>query len=234
MIGCNLSRFCLMIGEKPVDHPLKAVQILQQKFGRKMKPVEVPAEPRSATRTSSKAIRSTSACFRRSGCGRSTAACISAPATPSSPRSGDRPRQRRHLPDDDQGSARDRRLHLARQGRDHRPRQIVEDGQADADRRGLRHRSAAVPGRRDQPAEDRERVRILLRHQRLADRAVHLGPHRAAAAGARRDHPGRPSSIRTRPSPKARSASSPAITAGPPARRPTCASSACAIATIRR
>ena len=41
MIGCNLSRFCLMIGEEPVDHPLKAVQLLQQKFGRKMKPVEV-------------------------------------------------------------------------------------------------------------------------------------------------------------------------------------------------
>src|SRR6516162_5014236 len=43
MIGCNLSRFCLMIGEEPVDHPLKAVQLLQAKFGRKMKPVEVPA-----------------------------------------------------------------------------------------------------------------------------------------------------------------------------------------------
>src|SRR3979409_893674 len=43
MIGCNLSRFCLMIGEQPVDHPLKAVQALQQKFGRKIKPVEVPA-----------------------------------------------------------------------------------------------------------------------------------------------------------------------------------------------
>jgi 4-hydroxy-3-polyprenylbenzoate decarboxylase len=43
MIGCNLSRFCLMIGEDPVDHPLKAVQLLQAKFGRKMKPVEVPA-----------------------------------------------------------------------------------------------------------------------------------------------------------------------------------------------
>src|SRR3989304_4944499 len=43
MIGCNLSRFCLMIGEKPVDHPLKAVQILQQKLGRKMPPREVPA-----------------------------------------------------------------------------------------------------------------------------------------------------------------------------------------------
>ena len=44
MIGCNLSRFCLMIGEQPVDHPLKAVQILQQKLGRKMPPKEVPAD----------------------------------------------------------------------------------------------------------------------------------------------------------------------------------------------
>jgi UbiD family decarboxylase len=43
MIGCNLSRFCLMIGEEPVDHPLKAVQLLQAKLGRKMKPIEVPA-----------------------------------------------------------------------------------------------------------------------------------------------------------------------------------------------
>jgi UbiD family decarboxylase len=44
MIGCNLSRFCLMIGEEPVEHPLKAVQLLQQKFGRKMAPVEVSAD----------------------------------------------------------------------------------------------------------------------------------------------------------------------------------------------
>src|SRR6201991_2543871 len=43
MIGCNLSRFCLMIGEAPVDHPLKAVQALQRKLGRKMPPKEVPA-----------------------------------------------------------------------------------------------------------------------------------------------------------------------------------------------
>ncbi|MFL6929971.1 MAG: UbiD family decarboxylase, partial [Xanthobacteraceae bacterium] len=42
MIGCNLSRFCLMIGENPVDHPLQAVQILQQKLGRKMAPKDVP------------------------------------------------------------------------------------------------------------------------------------------------------------------------------------------------
>ena len=82
MIGCNLSRFCLMIGEAPVDHPLKAVQALQKKLGRKMPPKEVPAATaRSATRTSSRATRSTSACSRRSGCGRSTAASISAPAT---------------------------------------------------------------------------------------------------------------------------------------------------------
>src|ERR1700691_4515702 len=44
MIGCNLSRFCLMIGEEPVDHPLKAVQALQKKMGRTMKPKEVSAE----------------------------------------------------------------------------------------------------------------------------------------------------------------------------------------------
>jgi 4-hydroxy-3-polyprenylbenzoate decarboxylase len=43
MIGCNLSRFCLMIGEEPVDHPLKAVQALQKKLGRKMPPKEVAA-----------------------------------------------------------------------------------------------------------------------------------------------------------------------------------------------
>src|SRR5262245_2202841 len=43
MIGCNLSRFCLMIGEQPVKHPLEAVQILQRKLGRKMPPREVPA-----------------------------------------------------------------------------------------------------------------------------------------------------------------------------------------------
>ncbi len=41
MIGCNLSRFCLMIGEEPVEHPLQAVQILQQKLGNKIPPVEV-------------------------------------------------------------------------------------------------------------------------------------------------------------------------------------------------
>jgi UbiD family decarboxylase len=44
MIGCNLSRFCTMIGEEPMDHPLKAVQALQRKMGRKMSPQEVAPE----------------------------------------------------------------------------------------------------------------------------------------------------------------------------------------------
>src|SRR6202047_2254712 len=44
MIGCNLSRFCVTIGESLVDHPLKAVQNLQRKLGRKMPPKEVVPE----------------------------------------------------------------------------------------------------------------------------------------------------------------------------------------------
>src|SRR3970040_500160 len=44
MIGCNLSRFCLMIGVDPVEHPLAAVRALQQKLGRKMAPVQVAPE----------------------------------------------------------------------------------------------------------------------------------------------------------------------------------------------
>lgn len=43
VIGCNLSRFCLMIGEDPVDHPLKAVRALQKKMGKKLPPKEVAA-----------------------------------------------------------------------------------------------------------------------------------------------------------------------------------------------
>src|ERR1700739_4625760 len=44
MIGCHLSRFCLMIGEAPVAHPLEAVRTLQRKLGRKLPPREVPGE----------------------------------------------------------------------------------------------------------------------------------------------------------------------------------------------
>src|ERR1700748_1604209 len=42
MVGCNLSRLCLIIGEKPVEHPLEAVALLQRKMGRKMAPRQVP------------------------------------------------------------------------------------------------------------------------------------------------------------------------------------------------
>src|SRR5262249_40307279 len=44
MVGCNLSRFCLMIGEQPMDRPLEAVQKPQQKIGRKRPPKEVSAD----------------------------------------------------------------------------------------------------------------------------------------------------------------------------------------------
>jgi UbiD family decarboxylase len=44
MIGCNLSRFCLAMGEEPVEHPLEAVQILKRKMHLKQPPREVPAD----------------------------------------------------------------------------------------------------------------------------------------------------------------------------------------------
>ncbi len=43
MIGCNLSRLCLAMGEKPLAHPLEAVQVLKTKMGRKMPPKTVSA-----------------------------------------------------------------------------------------------------------------------------------------------------------------------------------------------
>ena len=146
---------------------------------------------------------------------------------------GDRPHQCRHLSHDDQRAARDRRLYLARQGRHARPREVVEAGQADADRRGLRHRSAVVPGRGDELSENRKRIRILRRHQRRADRVVQERRHRPAAAGAAPRSSSKVSSIRTKRLPKARSASSPAITDGRAAPRLTCASRKSASATIR-
>ena len=83
MIGCNLSRFCLMIGEEPVDHPLKAVQILQKKLGRKMPPKEVAGRHRDLQPEHRRGRRDRHPhVSRRSACGRSTAANISAPATP--------------------------------------------------------------------------------------------------------------------------------------------------------
>src|SRR5262249_33205617 len=44
MSGCNLSRCCFMSGEQLVDHPLNAVQILQQRLGRKRPAKEIPAD----------------------------------------------------------------------------------------------------------------------------------------------------------------------------------------------
>ena len=235
MIGCNLSRFCLMIGEEPVDHPLKAVQVLQQKMGRKMTPKEVPAETAICNQNIVDGDEIDIRKFPAQRMWPLDGGHVSRHRRRGGDQGpGDRPHQRRHLPHDDQGAARDRRLHLARQGRHARPREVVEDGQADADRGRLRHRSAAVSGRGDELSEDRERIRLLWRHQRRADRAVHAATSPGCRCRRAPRSSSRASSIRTRPSPKARSANSPAITAGRPARRPTCASRKSAIATIRR
>ena len=83
--------------------------------------------------------------------------------------SGNRPHQCRHLWHDDQRAARDRRLYLAGQGRDVDREKWWKMGKP-MDRRRLRHRSPIVPGCGDKLSENRKRVRILWRHQRLADR----------------------------------------------------------------
>ena len=45
IIGCNLSRFCMTMGEATVSHPLDAVQMLKQKMHHKQPPKEVsPAD----------------------------------------------------------------------------------------------------------------------------------------------------------------------------------------------
>src|SRR6202047_2101677 len=43
MIGCNLSRLCVAMGEKPLSHTLEAGQVLKTKMGRKMPPKTVSA-----------------------------------------------------------------------------------------------------------------------------------------------------------------------------------------------
>ena len=146
---------------------------------------------------------------------------------------GDRARQRRHLPDDDQGPARDRRLHLARQGR-----------RRDRDKWWKMGKPAPIAaaygidpllflvGATSLPKTECEYEYYSGSRARRSS----CSPPTSPACRFRRmpRSSSRAISIRTRPSPKARSASSPAITAGPAARRPTCASSGCAIATIRR
>ena len=44
MVGCNLDRFCLAIGEEPLAHPLEAAQVLKEKMDRKTDPKEIPPE----------------------------------------------------------------------------------------------------------------------------------------------------------------------------------------------
>ena len=225
----------MTIGVDPVDHPLKAVKLLQEKFGRKMAPVEVPRRQAVSSQNIVEGDKIDIRMFPAQrmwpldgGMYLGTADAVIT-MDPETSRvnvgtyrmmiKGPREIGVYTSPGKDAGA---------------RPRQVVEDGQARADRSSLRHRPAAVPGWRDEPAEDRERVRILFRHQGLADRAVHLATSPACRCRRMPRSSSKAISIPTRPSPKARSASSPAITDGRAAPRPTCASSVCATATIRR
>ncbi len=193
MIGCNLSRFCLMIGEEPVDHPLKAVQALQRKMGRKMAPQGgaggnrdlQPEHRRPATTIDIRKFPAQRMWPLDGGLylGTGDAVVTQCPET---------------------GRINVGTYRMMIKG----PREIGvytspgKDATLDREKwwkmgkpmpiaACLRHRSAAVSGRGDELSEDRERIRVLRRHQRRADRAVQERRHRPAAAGARRDHPRR-------------------------------------------
>ena len=236
MIGCNLSRFCLMIGEEPVDHPLKAVQLLQKKFGRKMAPVEVPG---SQARVCSQNIVEGDKIDIRMF-----------PAQRMWPLDGGM-----YLGTDDAVITKDPetgRINVGTYrmmikgpreigvytspGKDatQRPREVVEDGQADADR-GVPTASTRCCSWSARRACRRPSASTNTTPASRARRSS-CSPPTSPACRCRRmpRSSSRAISIRTRPSPKARSASSPAITGGRAARRPTCASSGCATATIRR
>ena len=194
MIGCNLSRFCLMIGEEPVDHPLKAVQLLQKKLGRKMAPVEVPAESAICNQNIVEGDKIDIRMFPAQrmwpldgGMYLGTADSVIT-KDPDTGRvnvgtyrmmiKGPREIGVYTSPGKDAGTDRDKWWKMGK------PTPIAAAYGIDP----LLFLVGAI-----EPAEDRKRVRILFRHQGLADRAVHLRPHRPAAAGARRDHHRRPS-----------------------------------------
>src|SRR6202007_2486 len=150
------SRFCLMIGEEPMDHPLKAVQALQKKMGRTMKPKEVAAETPICNQnvvTGDKIdIRQFPAqrMWPLDGglyLGTGDAVVTQCPETGRINVGTYRMmiKGTRGI-----GVHTARCLTPARKGRHARPREVVEDGKADADRRGLRHRSAAVSGGGDE------------------------------------------------------------------------------------
>ena len=235
MIGCNLSRFCLMIGEEPVDHPLKAVQLLQKKLGRKMAPVEVPAERAICNQNIVEGDEIDIRMF---------------PAQRMWPLDGGMylgTADAVITKDPDTGRINVGTYRMMIKG----PREIGlytspgKDATTDREKwwkMGKPMPIAACYGIDPllflvggvEPAEDRKRIRVLFRASRA--RRSSCSPPTSPACRCRRmpRSSWRAISIRTRPSPKVRSASSPAITAGRAARRPTCASSGCATATTRR
>jgi UbiD family decarboxylase len=194
MIGCNLSRFCLMIGEEPVDHPLKAVKLLQNKFGRKMAPVEVSPERAVSNQN---IVEGESIDIRQFAAqrmwpldgglylGTNDAVITKDPET---------------------GRVNVGTYRMMIKG----PREIGvytspgKDAGADRDKWWKMGKPAPIAaaygidpllflvGATSLPKTESE-YELLLRHQGRADRAIHFRPDRPAAAGARRDDSRRPS-----------------------------------------
>jgi 3-polyprenyl-4-hydroxybenzoate decarboxylase len=75
-----------MIGEEPVDHPLKAVQFLQKKFGHKMAPVEVSADRAISSQNVVEGDKIDIRQFPAQRMWPLDGGSISAPMTPSSPK----------------------------------------------------------------------------------------------------------------------------------------------------
>ena len=184
MVGCNLSRFCLMIGEHPVDHPLKAVQILQQKLGRKMPPKEVSADQAICNQNIVEGDDIDIRIF---------------PAQRMWPLDGGL-----YLGTGDAVVTKDPETGRINVGTYRMmikgPREVGvytspgKDATIDREKWWKMGKPmpiaaaygidpAAVPGRCHEPAEDRMRIRLLFRDQRRTDRGLHQRPHRIAAAG---------------------------------------------------
>ena len=236
MIGCNLSRFCLMIGEQPVDHPLKAVQAPAAE-ARAQDAADRGAGRAGDLQPEHRRRRQDRhpACFRRSACGRSTAGMYLG--------TGDAVITK----DPETGRINVGTYRMMIKG----PREIGvytspgKDATIDRDKWWKMGKPMPIAaaygidpllflvGATSLPKTEM-RVRLLFRHQWRADRAVHLATSPDCRCRRTPRSSSRAISIPTRPLPKGRSASSPAITAGRAARRPTCGSSACATATIRR
>ena len=185
MIGCNLSRFCLMIGQSGWSTRSRRCNCSSAKWDARWRQWKCRRQTRSRTKTSLSARRSTSR---------------ELPAMRLWPLERrqilrDRRRGGHQMPPipggatfgtyhDDQGSSRGRRL-PHREGNTIDQREILGKRRPDAHRRVLGIDPLLFLGSRHELARDGKRVRLLWRHQPPhTDRAVRQRPDRPAVTGA--------------------------------------------------